>query len=170
MVRRVHISPSLTDSVAAMGPALFACFLGRMRPSGSPTADALGGWSVTFPNRLSSPSGEETTWISRFPCREFSTHAQVLRLRRVAARVSKRPATCGLRLIKTRSAPACWERAGKRSQFRASGESRSVVGLFLSSASHELLSCFEYPLGRQRPRADAGMGKQSAGEHQCRQC
>src|SRR5579884_2410900 len=93
-----------TDSAAAVGPALFVCFLGTMRPSDSPAACALGGWSVTFPNRPASPIGEGTAWVSRFPCCEFP------RMRRfsdsAASRqgLPKRPAACGLPLVRTRSA------------------------------------------------------------------
>src|SRR5579884_2487414 len=74
------------------------------RPSDSPAACALGGWSVTFPNRPASPIGEGTAWVSRFPCCEFP------RMRRfsdsAASRqgLPKRPAACGLPLVRTRSA------------------------------------------------------------------
>ena len=56
-----------TDSAAGVGPVLFACFPGTMRPSDSPVTYALGDWSMTFPNRPLPPAGKGVSGVSRFP-------------------------------------------------------------------------------------------------------
>jgi hypothetical protein len=62
----VGLLPS-TDSATAVGPVLFLCFLGTMRPSDSPATCMLGPRSTTFPNRPASTTGEGVAEVSRFP-------------------------------------------------------------------------------------------------------
>ena len=62
--------PPSTDSAAAVGPALFARFLGTMGPSDSRETcmSAVRPWA--FPDRPAS-EGEGVSRVSRFPCKEF---------------------------------------------------------------------------------------------------
>ena len=59
-----------TDSAAAFGPALFACFFGAMGPSDSLETCVSAVWQM--PSRtVPRQHGEGASRVSRFPCKEF---------------------------------------------------------------------------------------------------